>query len=386
MLVVVATGLIGTQARGLSPTLVYHPTDPVVAMTGAEKTLAQEVEKLLAASCGAAPKPDPVLVDAARRLLGSQIQARDALLAAGATDAYAVPLAFTVTDTAAPMAPIRSVLEKHIAPLGATHYGVGVVGGDQPARIALFFVRRGADIGRFPKRFRHGERYLLSGTLGPGLTRPRVLVSTPRGRVVEAKPRFEHRIFWTTIRFSEGAGRYGVEVQAEGAYGTQVLNLMEVHVSEPGAPLESPVVRLSPPLVPVRTAQLAEERALALINRTRRNAGLPPVSLARRLVRAARSHSQDMARRGYFGHKSPSHGGLARRLTKAGFGRSPLARENIAIGPHPDVAHSELCRSPSHLRNILDPHVSHVGIGVHRSENGPQAVFTFTQIFARLGD
>ena len=42
-------------------------------------------------------------------------------------------------------------------------------------------------------------------------------------------------------------------------------------------------------------------------------------------------------------------------------------------------------QSPSHLRNVLDPDVTHIGIGAYRtSDRGGNPVLTFTQIYARL--
>ena len=107
------------------------------------------------------------------------------------------------------------------------------------------------------------------------------------------------------------------------------------------------------------------------------------VSLSFGLRRQARAHSREMGQKGYFGHQSPQRGGLARRLRRGGI-LHLLASENIAISTSPEQAHVELIRSPSHLRNILDPLVTHVGVGVHQRNAGPQPVLTFTQIFAQL--
>ena len=78
-----------------------------------------------------------------------------------------------------------------------------------------------------------------------------------------------------------------------------------------------------------------------------------------RLVLAARLHSEDMSKRGYFAHQAPANPatgegptGPADRMMKQeyiGFGYS----ENIASSPSPTQAHTMWCHSSGHHRNIL---------------------------------
>ena len=83
-----------------------------------------------------------------------------------------------------------------------------------------------------------------------------------------------------------------------------------------------------------------------------------------------------MLTRDYFGHISPSGTDLTERLRAGGF-VVLRAAENLARSTTPSRAHQTLMESPSHRANILDPSLTHVGIGVAR-QNGELVV---TQIF-----
>ena len=105
--------------------------------------------------------------------------------------------------------------------------------------------------------------------------------------------------------------------------------------------------------------------------------GLAPLQPDPRLSLLATRHSRDMLRRGYFGHVSPSGGDVMARLRMSGV-TAARAAENLVRGGSPDRAHSQLMGSPSHRANILDPSLTHVGIGV-AERDGELLV---TQIFA----
>ncbi len=360
--------------------LVYHGDSDPVTPTTDERALAIRVAATLTWPGSAAPTLDKALVRAARQLTRAG-NPRGVLSAAGVSDAFAMPMTWVAMDGVDVLSPVHQLLNSDVKRARPTHFGVGMVGSGSVRRVGLVFVRRGADLSRFPRYVETGDQFMLNGTLAPGLKRPLVLISQPNGRVHELRPRSDRRVFWTKVPFLAGRGRYHIEIQAENRYGVQVLNLMEVHATAPGEPREHRVVRLQPPARPVLDPKEAEERAVELINRARRIARLPGVRLDDALRAEARAHSHDMAKGGWFGHVSPTRGGLAKRLRRACL-KPPLARENVALAPTPELAHAELVRSPSHLRNILDPDVTHVGVGAHRQTEQP--VFTFTQIFAQL--
>jgi uncharacterized protein YkwD len=106
----------------------------------------------------------------------------------------------------------------------------------------------------------------------------------------------------------------------------------------------------------------AEISLLRAVNATRTAHGLRPVSLDARLTHAARAHSVEMLRGGYF-----AHGNLHGRMV-AFHVRGPFVGENLAWGngsyASPATVISEWLRSPEHRANLLRPGFARIGIGV----------------------
>ena len=107
---------------------------------------------------------------------------------------------------------------------------------------------------------------------------------------------------------------------------------------------------------------LHSERALLVaMNRARTSRGLRPLRLDARLETAARAHSTEMLRYGYF-----AHGSFGRRLTSFGV-RGSVIGENLAWGKglyrRAGVIVGEWLRSPEHRANLLRPGFRRVGIG-----------------------
>jgi len=97
------------------------------------------------------------------------------------------------------------------------------------------------------------------------------------------------------------------------------------------------------------------------MNVVRARNGVPPLRVGRALTRAARAHSADMARRGYF-----DHGAFVQRLRSFGV-RAPFIGENLASGPSPLSAAAIVqmwIASPPHRQNLLDRGFRLIGVGV----------------------
>ena len=97
------------------------------------------------------------------------------------------------------------------------------------------------------------------------------------------------------------------------------------------------------------------------MNQVRIANGLRPLRYAGKLHAAARAHSADMLRRGYFGH-----GSFDRRMS--GFGvHAPVVGENLAWGTGPystaKAIVQEWLASPEHRANLLRPGFRWVGVG-----------------------
>ena len=109
-----------------------------------------------------------------------------------------------------------------------------------------------------------------------------------------------------------------------------------------------------------------ESETLRLINVARADKGLKPVRLDLRLWRAARSHTGDMLRRGYFAHGATTDR-LARYIQGAGVVGETLAWGSGTYKSPASTVRSWL-ESPSHRALLLDPHFRYVGVG---SRGGP---------------
>ncbi|MDF1700589.1 MAG: CAP domain-containing protein, partial [Planctomycetota bacterium] len=108
-------------------------------------------------------------------------------------------------------------------------------------------------------------------------------------------------------------------------------------------------------------ASLTKENAVTVLNQAVLEKTMPlrALRIDNRLVKAARLHSEDMSKRGYFAHQAPPNPatgegatGPANRMQKQGyqgFGYS----ENIAMSASPDQAHQMWIHSSGHHRNIL---------------------------------
>ena len=104
----------------------------------------------------------------------------------------------------------------------------------------------------------------------------------------------------------------------------------------------------------------SEASLLREINRVRVAHGVPALHYDAALARAARAHSLEMARKGYF-----THGAFASRMVRFGV-HGPFVGENLAWGngsfgsPHGIV--SAWLRSPEHRANLLRPGFTRVGV------------------------
>lgn len=110
-----------------------------------------------------------------------------------------------------------------------------------------------------------------------------------------------------------------------------------------------------------------EKRLVRAVNRYREMMGLRRLLAEARLRKAARSHSEEMQRRGYFSHFSPleENRTVSDRVRNTGF-QIDVVGENIAEGDHsPAEVVREWRRSPPHHRNMVRGDYRFIGAGVY---------------------
>jgi uncharacterized protein YkwD len=104
--------------------------------------------------------------------------------------------------------------------------------------------------------------------------------------------------------------------------------------------------------------------AAALINARRAEIGCPPLQWLEGAARAAQAHSDDMAARNYFGHRSPEGQTLADRLQAQGV-RHHGGAENLARVPGgPRDAYRTWLASAQHRANLQNCAYTQHGLGV----------------------
>ena len=117
-------------------------------------------------------------------------------------------------------------------------------------------------------------------------------------------------------------------------------------------------------------------------NRERVKVGARPLRANASLMKAAQIHAEDMAKRGYFAHKSPEGVEPWQRADQAGY-RYNYIGENIVLGAKTPLAATQLwMNSPGHKANILEGKFVETGVGIATGKRGTIMV----QLFGRSSE
>lgn len=114
----------------------------------------------------------------------------------------------------------------------------------------------------------------------------------------------------------------------------------------------------------VQGKAITESNVLALINQSRIEAKLRPLTLNSKLRNAAQGKAEDMAERNYFAHENPDGHRFRYWLEKAGYTGRP-AGENLAVNfTTVQALHQAWLNSPSHKAVIMNPAYRVLGVGI----------------------
>ncbi len=127
-----------------------------------------------------------------------------------------------------------------------------------------------------------------------------------------------------------------------------------------------------------------EARLLALVNAERERRGIASLAWSETLARVARRHARDMRDAGRASHRSRDGTTFEGRLVRAEI-RLEAAAENVGYARDVVHAHEGLMESPGHRKNILDPHMRDLGVGVVREE-GRAGVYVVQNFAAIVPD
>lgn len=117
-------------------------------------------------------------------------------------------------------------------------------------------------------------------------------------------------------------------------------------------------------IAPLADLAKVRQEMLARVNEARKSAGAPPLTLEPRLEQAAQAHAQDMLARTFYAHRTPEGKMPRDRAESAGY-HGRLIAENIAAGSlSVETVLSGWLLSSGHRRNLLDPALRHLGVGL----------------------
>jgi uncharacterized protein YkwD len=163
-------------------------------------------------------------------------------------------------------------------------------------------------------------------------------------------------------------------VMAVFVVGSQAMSRLELFGME--IPEDATVTACDGRLVEVSGSQA---ELLKLHNEERAEHGVAPLCWRTELANSARSHSEDMMERGFFSHDTPEVISPSDRTRSHGY-PSAMVGENIHLRQISGVSESNVrdlegavegwMDSPGHRRNILDPRLSEIGVGVAIGKHG----------------
>lgn len=270
--------------------------------------------------------------------------------------------------------------------LVCTNAGVGAspAQGNSPGVAVVILSDQRVLLSPFPRRVNLPSLGTLQGRLvnsARGL-KIKILLSPPAGQVQTIPVKTAGDSFSAAINFNQGPGLYRLEVVAAGGGVSLITALLVV---EAGAPAEarSATFEVSGADSEIPDEATAEAVMVQMINQVRVQEGLPILLVNPRLARMAKAHSQDMMTNRFFGHVSPRFGAVAQRAQAAGLGPYRV-QENVAISPSLVQAMNNLLQSPVHRAPIIDPGVTHVGVGIVFDDRSGVRQYYITQEFADM--
>ncbi len=259
--------------------------------------------------------------------------------------------------------------------------GVGVQRGKDETTVVLALQTQNLELAPLPRRLPSKGTVLMIGRLLGRYAKPVVLLATPQGLVRNLSLKARKGRFELILACDAGDGVYQVEVEGDDGRGPAVLANFPVYcgVEVPSSIAMNgmdPTRRLDP--------EEAERELLILVNRDRAAAGLEPVERDSRLQEVARAYSREMARTGEVAHVSSKSGAAMDRVRAARVSPLPsMLAENLGRAFSTREVESAFMGSPGHRANILNPDMTHLGIGVVAGQavGGATPLF-FTQLFA----
>lgn len=284
-----------------------------------------------------------------------------ALRKEGLADAQVWPFAAVGTDLPTTVARAERFARDQARPRGPTHVGAAVsTDADGRHAVVVLFSRRTVALAPLPARLPRDRRLEVRGRvtgrapltalwLGPcGADCPGAPVALSVERAGDT--------LTVPLPAPAGPGRYVFQLVTDGPRGPEVAAhwVFRHRVAAAAWPPSSH-----------RAARDDVAEAQARVDRLRSRLDLAPLAPHPALATAAAAYAQALCAGKITAHRLPGRAGVGERLKATGYpGR---VAENVARAAHLAQAQDNLRFSPSHRRNLTDPFVAHLGVGVARA-------------------
>lgn len=221
---------------------------------------------------------------------------------------------------------------------------------------------------------------LAAQNIDPNIQRAAVVLGYPDGRITHLPLPITQRAFAMDLETGPKAGILEVQILLEDTFGPQVAAQFPIGVEVDAWPKhtekKTDVYPTSATLKshalshsPTWRAQ-ARDALRSLLWGLRQAHGLGKPQADPLLEYIAQAHAQDMQKHAFFGHISPTSGDVTQRLQQQHRAYARVV-ENLARSYSIDHAFTQWQHSPSHRANLLDPSVTHLGIGIAPSPTEP---------------
>jgi uncharacterized protein YkwD len=255
---------------------------------------------------------------------------------------------------------------------GQVVYGVAsqrAAGGG--TKVALAMEEPEVELQPFPRKLATTGEATLSGRLLGGLDKAKVLVSDPRGKLLqpESKPGKEFRV---PVSCDGRTGRMVIEIRAE------EKDQLAIAASFPVFCGIDPPTNVDVPGTAGDATQ--QERAVfAEINAERSSAGIPALQWDDKVAQVARSVSDSEAKAG---GSAGAVAELPKRLQAAGVSSSVVIANPGARRTALD-AHRRFGLSPVYRANYMSTEATHGGVGVAIAQDPKGSIAYVTEVFVR---
>lgn len=267
---------------------------------------------------------------------------------------------------------------------GPIHVGVGEVfqpGSQYSRHIGVVGTPIPLDLQPLARRIEPGQTLRVTGRIRGHWTGIHALALRQGGAIDTYLPSIQGDRLTVDVPAGQVVGPLDVQFVGDGPEGPG--KLVQVRVEVGRDPPRSYTTRLAPDEKRLQTADDAAHYALQLLNEDRAKNGLPALQWEQPLADIAREHSAEMRDVGFFAHRSPTTGMHTDRMAAAHY-RSVASAENLAHNSSVYEAEAGLMHSLGHRRNILDPEMTHVGIGVAgKDDDEGHRRWWITQLFAK---